>query len=101
MKITSINPYREEIIEEFDQIVGMKHLFAFHVNDSMKECGCRVDRHANLGEGKIGLESFRCLMQLPQTAHLPKYLETPGGVKRWQKEIAMLHKFGSDHASEN
>jgi deoxyribonuclease-4 len=80
-------------LEEFDRIVGLKHLYAFHVNDSAKPLGSRVDRHKPLGEGEIGLECFKFLMTDPRTRHLPKYLETPDGPTLWEKEIKMLREF--------
>jgi len=76
---------------EFDRIVGLKHLYAFHLNDSLKGLGSRVDRHLPLGKGLIGLDCFRLLMNDPRTRHLPKYLETPGGVDLWAKEIPLLY----------
>lgn len=86
----------ENTLKEFDRIVGLKHLYAFHVNDSMKEFNSRVDRHADIGEGKIGHESFRVLMTHPKTKHLPKYLETPNGPPNWKKEIALLRKYAEE-----
>lgn len=83
----------ENTLKEFDRIVGLQHLFAFHLNDSVKGLGSRVDRHAALGEGMIGLDCFRFLMNDPRTRHLPKYLETPGGPPLWEKEIRMLREF--------
>jgi deoxyribonuclease-4 len=83
----------EKTLQEFDAIVGLSHLYAFHVNDSKKEFGSKVDRHACIGQGKIGIESFRFLMQSPLTASLPKYLETPDGPACWKKEILELRKF--------
>ena len=83
----------EKVLGEFDKIIGLKHLYAFHLNDSMKEIGSRVDRHAPIGEGKIGVESFRYLMSNSKTRHLPKYLETPDGPELWKKEIALLKQF--------
>lgn len=84
----------DQTFKEFDNIVGLKHLYAFHVNDSMKDIGTRVDRHAQLGEGKIGLECFQCLMQDVRTRHLPKYLETPDP-SQWAKEIQLLRDFAA------
>lgn len=81
-------------LKEFDRVVGLKHLYAFHLNDSLKGLASRVDRHAALGEGLIGLECFRFLMSDPRTREIPKYLETPGGVPLWEKEIPMLREFG-------
>lgn len=80
-------------LKEFDSIVGLKHLYAFHLNDSVKGLASRVDRHAPLGEGQIGMECFRFLMEDPRTRHLPKYLETPGGPPLWEKEIHLLRSF--------
>lgn len=91
------------ILNEFERVVGLKHLYAFHLNDSMKALGSRVDRHAQLGEGLIGLECFKFLMQDQRTRHLPKYLETPGGCPFWEKEIALLRSYAteSNHAHKN
>lgn len=85
----------DETLKKFDQIIGLPHLFAFHVNDSMKPRGSRRDRHAHLGEGEIGIESFRYLMTNPKLREIPKYLETPKGLEEWTKEIALLRKFAS------
>jgi deoxyribonuclease-4 len=79
--------------KDFDRVIGLEHLYALHVNDSMKPFGSRVDRHAFLGEGEIGIECFKLLMRDPRTREIPKYLETPGGPEIWKKEIAMLRKF--------
>ncbi len=83
----------QDTLDEFDRVVGLKHLSAFHLNDSLKDLGSRVDRHAPLGEGKIGMAAFRFLMTHPKTADLPKYLETPDGPPLWKKEIALLKEF--------
>lgn len=80
----------EKTLTEFDRMVGLSFLYAFHLNDSLKDLGSRVDRHQPLGEGKIGWECFRFLMTDPRTRHLPKYLETPGGTEMWKKEIQQL-----------
>lgn len=85
----------DKTLHTFDKTVGLKHLYAFHVNDSMKPLGSRSDRHACLGEGEIGLESFKVLMTHPHTRELPKYLETPEGPPVWKKEIAQLREFAS------
>lgn len=83
----------ESTLQEFDKHIGLKHLYAFHLNDSQKDLGSRVDRHASLGEGKIGIDAFRFLMTDERTKHLPKYLETPEGPPVWKKEIALLRSF--------
>ncbi len=86
----------DKTIAEFDRIVGLKWLYAFHINDSKKELGSRVDRHEQLGDGKIGIECFKWLMNDPRTRLLPKYLETPGGTVLWEKEIRMLREFAAN-----
>ena len=83
----------DETLKEFDKQVGLKHLYALHVNDSEKPLGSRVDRHAPLGKGQIGIECFKVMMQHPDLRELPKYLETPEGPPLWKKEIAMLREF--------
>ncbi|NGX55560.1 MAG: Endonuclease 4 [Chlamydiae bacterium] len=83
----------KKTLEQFDQAIGLEHLHAFHLNDSVKELGSHRDRHASLGEGEIGLECFRYLMTHPKTREIPKYLETPGGTPLWDKEIWMLREF--------
>ncbi|MBI3900666.1 MAG: deoxyribonuclease IV, partial [Chlamydiia bacterium] len=71
-------------------------LYAFHLNDSVFPLGSRKDRHANLGEGEIGLEAFKYLMTSTLTREIPKYLETPGGCPLWDKEIWMLREFARE-----
>lgn len=83
----------EETLEQFDKIVGLKHLYAFHLNDSMKPFASRKDRHAPLGKGEIGLECFKVMMTHPLMRELPKYLETPDGPPLWKDEIALLREF--------
>jgi len=86
-------PACKKTIEAFDKVVGLEHLYGFHMNDSVHGLGSRKDRHAPLGEGEIGLECFKFLMTHPATKELPKYLETPGGVDLWDKEIWQLREF--------
>jgi len=63
--------------KQFDDTIGLNKLHAIHVNDSKTECGSRVDRHAHIGKGKIGLEGFRLLFNDKRFKHIPKILETP------------------------
>ncbi|MES2345312.1 MAG: deoxyribonuclease IV [Chlamydiota bacterium] len=85
----------EETLSEFDKEIGISHLYALHVNDSMKPLGSRKDRHAPLGKGEIGLECFKVMMQHPDLREIPKYLETPDGPPLWVKEIQMLRDFAT------
>lgn len=65
--------------EEFDAAIGLPALLAFHLNDSKKGLGCRVDRHEHIGAGALGLEAFRLIMNEPRFAQIPKFIETPKG----------------------
>jgi len=68
--------YRETFAQ-FGRIVGFPRLKAFHLNDSKKPCGSRVDRHEHIGKGCLGLEPFRRLVNDPRFTTLPMLLETP------------------------
>lgn len=72
--------------EEFDDIVGIEHLKAFHINDSKKPLGSRVDRHEHVGKGFLGLEPFRLLVNDARFRDHPMLLETP---KENEKDEAM------------
>ena len=63
--------------EAFDRVVGLDRIQVFHLNDSKKPCGSRVDRHEHIGKGCLGLDPFRWLLNDPRFAHLPMLLETP------------------------
>lgn len=67
------------VFTEFDQIIGLEHLKVFHLNDSLKPFGSRVDRHTHIGEGAVGLEAFRLIVNDSRFAGLPMILETPKG----------------------
>ena len=69
----------ERMLETFDRLVGLKKLYAIHVNDSKKGLGCKVDRHEHIGKGALGLEPFRFIMNDPRLTSIPKILETPKG----------------------
>lgn len=87
----------EGVLDHFDKVVGLPHLYAFHLNDSMKPLASRRDRHAHLGEGEIGIEAFKFLARSPRTNQLPMYLETPNK-ERWADEITMLRTFAKEKA---
>ena len=69
----------EEMWSEFDDIVGLKYLFAFHLNDTDKECGSRVDRHTHIDQGKIGKKAFGFFINDDRFKDMPGILETPKG----------------------
>jgi deoxyribonuclease-4 len=66
-----------QTFRDFDRVVGLRHLEAFHLNDSKKPLGSRVDRHEVIGNGLIGLQPFQRLVRDERFAALPGYLETP------------------------
>lgn len=80
----------ERTLAEFDRVVGLAKLRAIHLNDSRKPLGSRVDRHAPIGEGHLGLATFRRLLADERLHDVPKVLETPGGLPGWRREIALL-----------
>jgi deoxyribonuclease-4 len=69
----------EKTFEDFDAVIGLGRLAAFHVNDSKREFGSRVDRHEHIGKGAIGRTGFRLLMNDDRFRAVPKILETPKG----------------------
>lgn len=78
------------VLEEFDKIVGLDRLKTIHLNDSMMPFGDKKDRHAVIGEGKIGLEAIINFMTHPKISHLPFFLETPLEDEGHKREIAMI-----------
>ncbi len=63
--------------QEFNTHIGLHNLHTIHLNDSKKECGSRIDRHEDIGKGKMGLHAFKLLINDAKLAHIPKILETP------------------------
>jgi len=80
--------YRQTM-RTFDSLIGTRRIHAIHVNDCKRELGSRVDRHAHIGQGLIGLEAFRCLMKDRRFSAVPKILETPKG-KDLKEDIVNL-----------
>lgn len=69
----------ETTMQQLEEEIGLAPVKAIHLNDSQKELGSRVDRHAHIGQGHLGLEPFRLLLNDPRFESLPMYLETPKG----------------------
>ncbi len=67
----------EATMARFDAVIGLDRIKAIHLNGSARELGSRVDRHAHIGRGKMGLEPFRLLLADPRFGKIPMYLETP------------------------
>lgn len=83
--------YRE-MMYQVDKIIGLEYLKGIHLNDSLKELASRVDRHASVGEGVMGMTLFEVLMQDERLVDIPIILETPNP-DRWAEEIALLRTF--------
>lgn len=82
----------EQTFDEFGKTVGFSYLKAMHLNDSKRELGSRVDRHESLGDGEIGLDAFRYIMNDERFNDIPLILETPNPEK-WPDEIRMLYQY--------
>lgn len=80
----------EEVLETFDKIIGLSRLKAVHLNDSLTPFASRKDRHANIGQGTIGLEAMVNIINHPRLRHLPFCLETPGDLNIYAEEIRIL-----------
>jgi len=79
-------------MDTFDEIVGLRFLRALHLNDSRAAFESRVDRHAPLGDGVLGLEVFECILRDERFQNIPLILETPDE-SRWAEEVQMLKDF--------
>ncbi len=84
----------EEVIKEFDNIVGLKYLGVIHINDSKNEKGARKDRHENIGKGHIGFNTIKKFVDDKRFDSIPKILETPYIDKKppYKEEIEKLTK---------
>lgn len=82
----------EDVLDEFDKIIGLNRLKAIHLNDSQNPLGAHKDRHAKLGEGYIGINTFKQIVRHPILCKLPFYLETPNDLDGYAKEISMMRE---------
>ncbi len=80
----------DQVLEEFDHVIGLSRLKAVHLNDSLNPLGSHKDRHANIGKGTLGLEAFERMINHPVLRDLPFYLETPNDDDGHGEEIALL-----------
>ena len=80
------------VLDEFDHIIGLDKLKAIHLNDSLNELGSHKDRHARIGEGKIGLDALVRVIRHPKLKEIPFILETPNDDEGWTKEISLLRE---------
>lgn len=80
----------DDVLEEFDQVIGLERLKAIHLNDSKNPFESHKDRHEKIGEGSIGVDAITRIINHPKLKHLPFYLETPNEAEGYAKEIALL-----------
>ena len=83
----------EGVLKEFDRVIGLDRLKAVHFNDSMNDCGSHKDRHARIGEGKIGAEAMRHVAVHPLLEGRPFILETPNDDEGYRREIQMVREW--------
>ena len=80
----------DQVLEEFDAVIGLECLKAIHMNDSKNPFASHKDRHEKIGEGSLGTENFRQMVNHPLLAGIPIYLETPNELDGYAREIQML-----------
>lgn len=78
------------VLDEFDRVIGLDRLKAIHLNDSLNDRSAHKDRHARIGEGKIGANTLVHVINHPKLRHLPFFLETPNELDGYAEEIAFL-----------
>ena len=78
------------VLNDFDHIIGLERLKAIHLNDSLNDCGSHKDRHARIGEGKIGMEALARIIKHPALREIPFILETPNDDSGRTEELHVL-----------
>jgi len=81
-----------KVLEEFDRVVGLKYLKLFHLNDSKRDIGMRIDRHEEIGLGKIGLVAFRFLVNNSLFRDYAGILEIPGDIEGYKRNLLTLRR---------
>ncbi|MDY4889666.1 MAG: deoxyribonuclease IV [Sphaerochaetaceae bacterium] len=94
-----IRNHLDEVLNEFDEVIGLNRLKAVHLNDSMNIIGSHRDRHQKIGEGEIGLEALKNIVCSPRLKDLPFCLETPNEIDGYAREIAMLKDYQQNRRS--
>ena len=80
----------DKVLEEFDKIIGLDRLCAIHLNDSKNPFNSHKDRHEKIGDGFIGINAVKNIINNPKLKHIPFFLETPNELDGYAKEIALL-----------
>ncbi len=86
----------EDVLEQFDKVIGLNKLKAIHLNDSKNPLGSHKDRHEKIGKGYIGLETIIKIINHPNLKQLPFYLETPNELPGYAEEIRILREAHCD-----
>jgi len=81
-----------KVLEDFDRVIGLKYLKLFHLNDSKREIGMHVDRHEEIGLGKIGLDAFRFLVNNSLFKDVGGILEIPGDIEGYKRNLIILRR---------
>ena len=82
----------DDVLDEFDRIIGLERLKAIHMNDSKNPFASHKDRHEKIGEGSIGFETMVKIINHPKLQGIPVFLETPNELDGYAKEIKMLRE---------
>ena len=82
----------DNVLDEFDRIIGLDRLKAIHLNDSKNPFKSHKDRHEKIGEGRLGLEGISRIINHPKLRHLPFFLETPNELDGYKNEIELLRE---------
>jgi deoxyribonuclease IV len=90
-EIRTADAYRSTMAQ-LDQVIGLKKVKAFHLNDSKNPLGSRVDRHEHIGEGHLGVETFRLILNDDRFRGIPMVLETPGEDEDFVRNLQLLKK---------
>jgi deoxyribonuclease-4 len=85
------NTKAEEVLQQFEEVVGLKHINVLHFNDSIGEVGSRKDRHTHIGKGECGLSCFRSIVKRTIFDKIPKILETSKEVNKQGKLMDMVN----------
>lgn len=95
-----IAEHLDQVLEQFDQTIGLKRIMAVHLNNSLNCCGEHKDRHAKLSEGEIGLKALRKIVRHPMLQNKPFILETPNDEEGYRKEIAQIKEWMFDETKD-
>ena len=91
-----IKNHYEEVLEEFDNIIGIDKLKVIHFNDTLKDLGSKKDRHEKIGHGVLGVETFRKFVNDERLKDIPIILETPNDLDGYKKEIEMIKELRNE-----